>query len=239
MSLIALDLDDTLMWCKQDYDAAKQQFGAYMEVEYGVAASHAVEELEQTSLENVERFGVSMQRFPASFVETYQKLTGENDPMETAHLYGMGATVFKTEDEYAERGLLDGARDVLETLAAHGFEMHLITAGDSRIQQLKIDGLGIGPYFEETHIVPHATKDVQLRRIMQTKGYTPENTFMIGNSLSSDIVPAVNVGARAVFLPNGDWLPTDDIAHYADHDRVTVYESLWHLYEDSPDLFFA
>lgn len=237
MRLIAIDLDDTLMWCKQDYDKAKQQFSSYMAETHGVDPAYALEQVQAVSLNNVEQFGVSMQRFPASFVETYRLLTGESDPMEESQLYGMGATVFKTEAEYAERGLLDGAEELLQLLVDHGFELHLITAGDSRIQQLKIDGLGLSPYFEETHIVPHSTKDDRLRRIMQARDFRPENTFMIGNSLSSDIVPAVEVGARAVFLPTGDWLPTDDLERYQAHDQVFVYETLQSLMSDSPDLF--
>jgi phosphoglycolate phosphatase-like HAD superfamily hydrolase len=149
----------------------------------------------------------------------------------------IGYSVFKTEEEYAARGFMEGAEELLAALNDHGFEMHVITAGDPEVQLRKVRGLGLDRYFDESHVVPIDSKAEHLRTLMNTHGYTPDETFLVGNSLTSDIKAALDADARGVYIPTHEWRPTENREYYENHERVHIYESLSTLNEDCPEAF--
>ncbi|WP_196792326.1 HAD family hydrolase [Motilibacter deserti] len=93
--------------------------------------------------------------------------------------------------------------EVEHTLAALGdrHDLLLLTKGAPEEQQRKIDVSGLAGYFRRTVIVPE--KDVEAyRKLVADEGLDPAQTWMIGNSIKSDINPALAAGLGAVFLPN-------------------------------------
>lgn len=239
MTLVTFDLDDTLMWCGKDYTTAKQEVGEFISDNADISPEEAIEVVNGIDKENVDKFGLSRERFPNSFVEAYCEVveTPTEAGRETAR--ELGASVFKTEKEYRERGLMEGAEDVLESLTESEFELHLITAGDEQVQQRKIDGLGLGEYFDGTHIVPINSKDERLETLVTTNGFTSEGTFHVGNSLTSDVKAAIEAGVNSVYVPNHNWRQAENAEYYETHERVTIYESLGHLGADIPDVFLS
>lgn len=239
MRLITLDLDDTLMWCGADYGDAKQQFGEYAAAKHDVSASTAVEVLNEFDKRNVEENGLSMDRFPRSFEDAYRHLA--DDPSDDAieHVRGLARSVFKSTEEYGERGYMDGAEELLQALNEQSFELHLITAGDPRVQQRKIDGLGLNSYMDDTHIVPMDTKSERIRTLIDETPYSASETYHIGNSLQSDIRAALEADANAIYIPTHQWRDVDDADYYRNHNRVAIYDSASQLYEEVPDPFLS
>jgi putative hydrolase of the HAD superfamily len=108
---------------------------------------------------------------------------------------------------------------VVETLAELGtrHDLLLLTKGDEREQQDKIDASNLARHFRAVHVV--AEKDPGTYRwLVRHHSLTPESTWMIGNSPRSDVLPARAAGLNAVFVPNdstwvlehGELDPTDD-----------------------------
>jgi len=104
--------------------------------------------------------------------------------------------------------LMPGARELLETLSRQ-YPLHLITNGFSEVQHTKIRRAKLDKYFqtltlsEETgELKPHPKV---FRHALRKAGAFPHESVMIGDSIRSDILGAVNVGMRAVLYdPEGN-----------------------------------
>src|SRR5262249_13908539 len=96
--------------------------------------------------------------------------------------------------------LMEGARDVLETLSARDHELWLLTKGDLFDQESKIARSGLSPLFDRIEIVSQKDEATYLR-LLQRHGVSPDEFVMIGNSLRSDVLPVIAIGARAFHVP--------------------------------------
>ena len=90
-------------------------------------------------------------------------------------------------------------RETLEALSGQ-FYLVLITKGDLFDQERKLAQSGLGDFFDAVEIVSDKTATTY-RRIFG-KGDGPEHAMMVGNSLKSDVVPAIATGAWGVFVPH-------------------------------------
>ena len=93
--------------------------------------------------------------------------------------------------------------DVEATLVELGrrHDLLLLTKGDEREQQTKIDVSGFGEHFRRIVIVPEKNTEVYVQ-LVEVEQLDPARTWMIGNSPKSDIGPALAAGLGAVFIPN-------------------------------------
>ena len=103
--------------------------------------------------------------------------------------------------------------DVEATLVALGarHDLLLLTKGEEREQQDKIDVSGFAGYFRRIVIVPEKHAGVY-SGLVDAEGLDPARTWMIGNSVKSDIAPALAAGLGAVFIPNvNTWALEHDV----------------------------
>jgi putative hydrolase of the HAD superfamily len=93
--------------------------------------------------------------------------------------------------------------DVERTLEAldSRHDLLLLTKGSPDEQQRKIDASGLAERFRRTVIVPEKNAAVYTE-LAEREGLDPARTWMIGNSVKSDILPALAAGMGAVFIPN-------------------------------------
>ena len=93
--------------------------------------------------------------------------------------------------------------DVERTLEAlrERHDLLLLTKGAYDEQRRKIDASGLAGHFRRAVIVPEKDVDVY-RKLVADEGLDPARTWMIGNSVRSDINPALAAGLGAVYLPN-------------------------------------
>jgi putative hydrolase of the HAD superfamily len=93
--------------------------------------------------------------------------------------------------------------DVEATLAAlHGrHDLLLLTKGDEEEQQGKLDVSGLARFFRRIMIVREKTTDTYAS-LIEAEALDPLHTWMIGNSVKSDVAPALAAGMGAVFIPN-------------------------------------
>jgi putative hydrolase of the HAD superfamily len=105
--------------------------------------------------------------------------------------------------------LIEGVPETLAELAGR-HDLLLLTKGAVDEQQGKIDSSGLAGYFGGIHIV--AEKDVRVyRALAEERSLDAGNTWMIGNSPKSDILPARAAGMNAVFIPNvHTWVLEED-----------------------------
>lgn len=96
---------------------------------------------------------------------------------------------------------LPHVRETLERVAGD-FRIILITKGDLFDQERKLAQSGLGDLFDAVEIV--RDKNVSTyERTFARYGDGPERSMMVGNSLKSDIVPAIQAGSWGVYVPHG------------------------------------
>ncbi len=153
------------------------------------------ERLYEVGTGNLEHFGYGIKGFVLSMIETAldisgNALTGE----ETRQIVAMGKEMRKRPLE-----LIDGAEEVLATLREN-YRLMLITKGDLLDQESKIARSKLAGYF--SHIEILSEKDESAYEGLLTRHRIPREEFlMIGNSVKSDILPVINIGAGAVHIP--------------------------------------
>jgi putative hydrolase of the HAD superfamily len=96
--------------------------------------------------------------------------------------------------------LVDGVVEVLDRLAPR-YRLMLLTKGDLFEQEVKIWRSGIADRFGLVRVLHEKSPEVY-RQVLRDAGVPPEDFLMVGNSLRSDVLPALAVGARAVFVPH-------------------------------------
>ena len=95
--------------------------------------------------------------------------------------------------------LLDGVRDTIDVLSRN-HRLTLLTKGDLFDQESKLARSGLGEAFSSVEIV--SEKNVTTyQRVITRAGVEPSRFLMVGNSLKSDVLPALEAGAMAVYIP--------------------------------------
>ncbi len=94
---------------------------------------------------------------------------------------------------------LPGVETALAQLSDH-YRLVLITKGDLLHQEQKLAASGLGERFSGVEIVSEKTADTY-RRVFARHGPGPEQAAMAGNSVKSDILPALEAGALAALIP--------------------------------------
>ena len=95
--------------------------------------------------------------------------------------------------------VIDGAEECLKQLKKD-YRLILISKGDLFDQERKLHQSGLSALFDAVKIVSDKNPDIY-EKLFKTHGQKTENAVMVGNSLKSDILPVLEVGAWAVYVP--------------------------------------
>lgn len=193
IELVALDADDTLWHNEPLYSGRREQFCALLSryQPEGVLDDR----LYEVELRNLKHFGYGVKGFLLSMIETAIELTdGRLEGADVRTIIGWGREMLASPVE-----LLDGVREAVEALAEK-YPIVLITKGDLLDQESKLARSGLGPHFKGIEIV--SEKDARVyRNAISRYGVSADRFVMVGNSLRSDILPAIEAGAHAVYVP--------------------------------------
>jgi putative hydrolase of the HAD superfamily len=96
--------------------------------------------------------------------------------------------------------------ETLQRLKEEGHELYLHTGGDEANQQRKIAQLELTTYFEHRIFISEHKDTTALSDILKTIKADPDVTWMVGNSLRTDIVPALEMDIHAIYIPaENEW----------------------------------
>ncbi|QGG89473.1 HAD hydrolase-like protein [Agrobacterium sp. MA01] len=194
VSVIGFDADDTLWQNEQYYKLTEHHFRSLLS-EFA-EGEHVSERLLEAEKRNLAHYGFGIKGFTLSMIETALEITEGRVPSSViSEILGIGRDLLSHPVE-----CLPHARDTLEALSGRYF-LVLITKGDLFDQERKLAQSGLGDYFDAVEIVSDKTATTY-RRVFGKHGEGPERSMMIGNSLKSDIVPAIAAGAWGVFVPH-------------------------------------
>lgn len=207
--LLIFDLDDTLVYTHRVFMQLTEQFLARM-AELGFDDENVYYTLDSIDREIVESEGAYVPwAFPTAMQRTYQfyceKYFAPYDADEAAAFDELGNAFREADYE-----LVPGAKRLLGTLIEAGHTLVLLTQGDREVQDFKVRQHGLAPYFDEIIVVNKKTPDVY-NSIMRRYGFAPRDTAVIGNSLKSEIAPALALGARAVLVTAAEGWQFEDV----------------------------
>lgn len=194
VSVIGFDADDTLWQNEQYYKLTESHFRSLL-ADYA-EGEQVSERLLEAEKRNLAHYGFGIKGFTLSMIETALEVTEGRAPSSViSEILSIGRDLLTHPVE-----CLPHARDALEALRGHYFIV-LITKGDLFDQERKLAQSGLGDYFDAVEIVSDKNATTY-RRIFGKHGEGPERAMMIGNSLKSDVVPAIAAGAWGVFVPH-------------------------------------
>jgi len=192
--LIAFDADDTLWENEALYAQAREQFKAVL-AKYEIPGS-IDDLLDEIEIRNLNFYGYGVMGFVLSLVETGIEITGGR--ISAADVQSTLALSKKMIA--AEVRLLQYAEPTLRELAADN-RLMLITKGDLLHQHSKLARSGLKQYFRHIEVVSDKTPEVYTE-ILIRHGAAPKRFLMVGNSMRSDILPVLEIGGWAVYVPS-------------------------------------
>jgi len=223
ISTIAFDADDTLWGNEEFFRLTEKRF-------HSLLADHVEPEdisptLLETERRNLRYYGYGIKGFTLSMVETAIEVTAGKVPASVIQeILHAGRAMF---DHPATP--YDGVQETLNTLG-NDFRLVLITKGDLFDQERKLAQSGLGDLFDGVEIV--SEKDTSAyKRIFDQYGDGPGRSVMVGNSMKSDILPAIAAGAFGIFIPSNITWAMEEAAPPEGHEHFHQLSNIRQLPE--------
>lgn len=209
---IAFDADDTLWKNEEAYLHGRQVFLQIL-ADYNIN-QEALDGVDEFEVENIQYYGYGVMSFALSMIELAIELTGERiHPRDIRKLLNLAKEMLTAEVE-----VFDGVRQLLEEISTE-YPLMLITKGDLFHQQRKLEESGLAVFFQAVEVVSDKTPEVY-REILERYQINPRRFIMVGNSLRSDIIPVLKLGAWAIYLSGHlTWSHEDDPLAEISQDR--------------------
>ena len=190
---IAFDADDTLWVNEPLFRINEEKFDSLLK-DY-ISDDKITSKLYDTEIKNLKHFGYGIKGFIISMIETAIELTnGEIKGCDLKKIIDWG----KIQIDHPVN-VLDDVDTVLDILKGK-YQLMIITKGDLFDQESKIARSGLADYFDIIEIVSEKDNNTY-SSLLKKHNINSSELLMVGNSLKSDILPLVNLGAKAVHIP--------------------------------------
>lgn len=192
--VIAFDADDTL-WHNERHFVATQE--AFKEL---LAHYHAPEWIEErlyrTEARNLHHYGFGIKAFALSMIETAVELTeGRISGRDVQTLIDLARQMLTAEVE-----LLEFVSETVSSLTGT-YPLMIVTKGDLHDQERKVAGSGLAHHFQHVEILSNKRPETY-ESLLRRHAIPSERFLMVGNSLRSDILPVLDLGGSAVWVPH-------------------------------------
>jgi len=215
---IGFDADDTL-WQNESFFRLTQGRFADLLADF-TDRTALMDRLLEAEKRNIGHYGFGIKGFMLSMIETAIEVTDQTVPAPViAEILAAGQEMLGHPIH-----LLPHAQAAVEALA-DTHRILLITKGDLLDQERKLAQSGLGDLFHGVEIVSHKTPATYAHAFAH-HGTGPERAMMIGNSLKSDVVPALEAGAWGIYVPHG---LTWELEHAARPDTHPRFRELGDL----------
>jgi putative hydrolase of the HAD superfamily len=221
ITTIAFDADDTLWQNEQFFRLTEQRFADLLR-DY-TDAPDLNDRLIAAVTRNLSFYGFGMKGFALSMVETAIEVTDHRVPGTViAEILAAGRELLSYPIE-----TLPYVDQALDDLQRH-YRLLLVTKGDVFDQERKLAASGLADYFAAIEIVADKT-EAAYRRIFSAHTDGAARTVMVGNSLRSDILPALAAGSFAVYVPHDLTWSYEHADQPAGEPRYARIDHLGHL----------
>lgn len=219
--VLAFDGDDTLWHNESRFNLTQGELREL--VRRHVPDADVDGHLFEVEMRNLGLYGYGVKAFTLSMLETAIQLTDGRIPAADLQvILGWGKRMLTAPIE-----VLEGVEEALRN-ASSRYSLLLITKGDLFDQESKLARSGLAEMFSGVEILSDKTVDSYLS-LLKRRDITPDEFVMVGDSLRSDIVPVVALGARAVHIPyrvtwHHEHVPDDSLPREGWHRLDTIAE---------------
>ena len=210
LRVIAFDADDTLWDCQSHFEAVENHL-------YRLIAPYCKtpsKELFLTESGNMADLGYGCKAFTISIIETALRVAGDHlSAAELSDLLADSKSLL-----HLPATPLPEVEATLQRLQAYPYRLVVFTKGELQDQENKLRRSGLVKYFSHVEITSDKT-EVEFQQLCQHLDILPSQLLMVGNSLKSDIAPALTIGASAIHIP---FHVTWQLEHFEDieHERL-------------------
>ena len=193
IKVIGFDADDTL-WVNETYfREAEEEVGRLLS--HYETPNKIDQELFQMEMKNLPIYGYGIKGFILSIIELAIALSNasvSNDII--SKILDIGKYMINKPIE-----LLDGVEDVLKSTSKN-YKLIVATKGDLLDQERKLEKSGLLQYFHHIEVLSEK-QEANYKKLLKHLDINPSEFLMIGNSLKSDVLPLINIGAKAIHVP--------------------------------------
>lgn len=193
IKVIAFDADDTLWVNETYYREAEQEFIKLLskfETE-----NKLDQELFKTEMKNLSLYGYGVKSFILSMVESALELSNYKiSPTVIQQIIDIGKNMLEKPLE-----LLEDVEHTLKILKPK-YKLILATKGDLLDQERKLDNSALAKYFHHIEILSDK-KPENYQKLLSHLDIKNSQFLMVGNSLKSDVLPLIEIGAKAIHVP--------------------------------------
>ncbi|VAW10398.1 Hydrolase, haloacid delahogenase-like family [hydrothermal vent metagenome] len=193
IKVVGFDADDTL-WVNETYfREAEEEFASLLD---GFETKNKIDqELFKMEMKNLEIYGYGIKGFMLSMIESAIEISNNTIPQATfVDILNLGKRMITHPVE-----LLEGVKEVLDKLSGD-YRLIVLTKGDLLDQERKLARSGLTEYFHHVEVLSDKKEENYLN-LLDHLEIDVREFLMIGNSLKSDVLPIVNIGAQAVHVP--------------------------------------
>jgi len=192
--LFIFDLDDTLIDTSDVYWSARSNFVQEL-AKRGLDPEEITEVFEEVDAANMRTMGFAPERYGTSMIGTAQRLLKRNSISVSEDLLAQikhsGEMILTTWPKP-----IAGAKELLDW-SAERFDLALVTRGDDDLQRKKLKQAGMTHYFRRIEVVPSKSCET-FAHVMKGSGHSPEDVWVIGDSIRTDINPGIEAGASCI-----------------------------------------
>lgn len=199
IKVVGFDADDTL-WVNETYfREAEDRFATLLE-SYETK-NQIDQELFKTEIKNLELYGYGIKGFMLSMIESALEISNNSVSQATiGAILNLGKDMISHPVE-----VLDGVEEVLRQLSDK-YRLIVLTKGDLLDQERKLERSGLTKYFHHVEVLSDK-KEENYMNLLNHLEIEVSEFLMIGNSLKSDVLPLLNIGAKAIHIPfHTTWL---------------------------------
>ena len=190
--VIAFDADDTLWDCQSHFEAVENHLYRLISPYCEVPA----QELFKTESGNMADLGYGCKAFTISIIETALRVAGNHlSSEELSDLLADSKSLL-----HLPATPLPEVEETLQRLQAYPYRLVVFTKGELQDQENKLMRSGLAKYFSHVEITSNKT-EVEFQQLCEHLDILPSQLLMVGNSLKSDIAPALTIGASAIHIP--------------------------------------
>ena len=178
------------------------------------------QELFKTEIANLDLYGYGIKGYILSMIEAAMKISNNTISLEIIEkIIEYGKELLEKPIE-----LLDGVEDTLKALDGK-YKLIVATKGDLKDQQSKLHRSGLGHYFHHIEVMSDK-QEINYTHLLNRLDIKPDEFFMIGNSLKSDILPVLGIGGYAVHIPFHTTWEHERISHKVEHPNFKTLEKI-------------
>ena len=192
ITTVGLDADDTLWHNETVFRLTQARFLDLLTGHDNAVVQTRLAEIERR---NLRLYGYGVKGFTLSMIETAMEMCDGDPPT------GVIREILAAGREMLAHPVetLPGVDEALARLSEQ-YRLVLITKGDLLDQERKLAASGLGELFAAVEIVSEKDR-ATYERVFARHGTGAAEAVMAGNSMKSDVLPALEAGAFAVHIP--------------------------------------